>query len=61
MNEADPNEPDWQRTFYGGNYPQLLEIKDIYDPESLFVCPKCVGSERWIKRYSCFAELESVV
>ncbi|KAG6365628.1 hypothetical protein INS49_007239 [Diaporthe citri] len=32
LNEADYNEPNWQETFYGSNYPRLLSIKRKYDP-----------------------------
>ncbi|KAG0264032.1 hypothetical protein DFQ27_001507 [Actinomortierella ambigua] len=45
--EADPNEPDWQQAFFGTHYPRLLSVVDKYDPQGLFVCRRCVGSERW--------------
>lgn len=44
-NEADYFEPDWQRTFWGENYPRLLEVKRRYDPENLFRVHHGVGSE----------------
>jgi FAD/FMN-containing dehydrogenase len=44
VNETDYFEPDWQKAFWGENYPRLLEIKRRYDPEGLFVCHHCVGS-----------------
>ncbi|EOO01028.1 putative isoamyl alcohol oxidase protein [Phaeoacremonium minimum UCRPA7] len=47
MNEADFNDPDWKVDFYGENYPRLLAIKEYHDPESLFYCPTCVGSDKW--------------
>ncbi|KAI9741759.1 MAG: hypothetical protein M1834_000145 [Cirrosporium novae-zelandiae] len=48
-NEADFNQPDWQRLFYGlKNYKTLLKIKQAYDPESLFYNLKAVGSEVWV-------------
>jgi FAD/FMN-containing dehydrogenase len=47
VNETDYFEPDWQRSFWGENYPKLLRIKQKYDPEGLFVCHHCVGSEAW--------------
>lgn len=28
--------PDWQKSFWGVNYPRLLQIKKKYDPEGLF-------------------------
>ena len=47
MNEADPNEPNWQEAFWGSNYPRLLEIKRKIDPDDVLWCHPCVGSERW--------------
>jgi FAD/FMN-containing dehydrogenase len=45
VNEADYFEPDWQRSFWGENYPKLAQIKRKYDPDGLFTCHHCVGSE----------------
>ncbi|KAG0251230.1 hypothetical protein DFQ27_008910 [Actinomortierella ambigua] len=53
VNEADPNEPDWQRSFFGSNYPRLRVLKHKYDPKGLFVCRKCVGSEDWDNDLMC--------
>lgn len=53
LNEADPNEPDWQQSFFGKNYPRLLEIKKKYDSDGLFYCNKCVGSEFWNNDGNC--------
>ncbi|KAL1868863.1 hypothetical protein VTK73DRAFT_3443 [Phialemonium thermophilum] len=50
INEANPWEPDWQRTFWGDNYPRLLQIKRAVDPEDVFWCTPCVGSEGWEER-----------
>ena len=47
MNEADPDEPDFQKSFYGSNYDRLLEIKKKYDPNSMFYAKTGVGSDRW--------------
>ncbi|KAH8656592.1 hypothetical protein BGZ60DRAFT_518731 [Tricladium varicosporioides] len=47
VNEADPNEPNWQQAFWGSNYDKLLEIKRKVDPGDVFWCQPCVGSERW--------------
>ncbi len=44
-NEADYFEPDWQTTFWGENYPRLLEVKRRYDPDNLFRVHHGVGSE----------------
>lgn len=47
VNEADANEPNFQQTFWGDNYPRLLEIKRRVDPQDVFWCTPCVGNERW--------------
>ncbi len=44
-NEADYFQESWQHNFWGKCYPQLLRIKQKYDPEGLFKCHHCVGSE----------------
>ena len=44
-NEADYFEPDWQTSFWGPNYPRLLDIKRKYDPANLFRVHHGVGSE----------------
>ncbi len=45
VNETDYHQPDWQRSFWGSNYPRLLEIKHAYDPGNLFRVHHGVGSE----------------
>ncbi|KDQ10549.1 hypothetical protein BOTBODRAFT_190389 [Botryobasidium botryosum FD-172 SS1] len=45
MNEADAGEPEWQKTFWGDNYPRLLAIKSKYDPSGVLTCRKCVGDD----------------
>ena len=47
VNEAFPDQPDWQRTFWGGNYARLLAIKRRVDPRGVFWCKVCVGGEEW--------------
>ncbi|KAI5083692.1 hypothetical protein GOP47_0003435 [Adiantum capillus-veneris] len=47
LNEADVNEPNWQDAFYGQHYNRLKAIKERLDPEGLFTCTNCVGSELW--------------
>lgn len=46
-NEADVREPDFQQTLFGTNYPRLLHVKKLYDPDDLFIVSAGVGSERW--------------
>jgi hypothetical protein len=45
--ESDFFEPDWQRSFWGANYPRLAEVKRKYDPAGLFCVHHGVGSEAW--------------
>lgn len=45
--EADYMQPDWQETFWGDNYAELLSIKQKYDPYELFYVHHGVGSEGW--------------
>ena len=45
--ESNFFEPDWQRSFWGSNYPRLLAVKQRYDPDGLFFVHHGVGSERW--------------
>lgn len=44
-NEGYYFEEDWQKQFWGSNYPQLLEVKKKYDPTNLFHVHHGVGSE----------------
>jgi hypothetical protein len=55
MNEANPNEPDWQQKFFGTMeiYNQLKSIKNAVDPNGLFVCKNCVGSDDWSDDLNC--------
>lgn len=47
INEADFQQADWQKTFFGTNYGKLLGIKKKYDPEGLLYATVAVGSEAW--------------
>ncbi|KAG0222340.1 hypothetical protein BGW41_006061 [Actinomortierella wolfii] len=53
QSEADPNEPNFERNFFGANYPRLKQLKHKYDPRGLFVCRRCVGSEDWNSDEMC--------
>lgn len=48
VNECDPTEPNQPETFWGSNYARLLKIKRRWDPQGVFWCSICVGSEDWI-------------
>jgi FAD/FMN-containing dehydrogenase len=45
--ESSYFQPDWQRAYWGANYPRLLAAKARYDPTGLFFARHGVGSERW--------------
>ncbi|KAI1811657.1 hypothetical protein GGS20DRAFT_578909 [Poronia punctata] len=47
MNEANFEQPNWQRELYGDNYAQLKKVKSLYDPSGLFYSRTGVGSEEW--------------
>ena len=38
-------EPQWKKVFFGSHYDRLLSIKHKVDPQNLFTCNRCVGSD----------------
>ncbi|TPX57014.1 hypothetical protein PhCBS80983_g04121 [Powellomyces hirtus] len=53
FNEADASEPNWRDLFWGAHYERLLKIKTRWDPNGLFYCFRCVGSDRWQDDGNC--------
>ena len=47
VSESDYFRTDWQRAFWGSNYPRLAQVKRKYDPDGLFFVHHGVGSEAW--------------
>ncbi|KAF1808813.1 FAD-binding domain-containing protein [Eremomyces bilateralis CBS 781.70] len=47
QNEANAFDPNFQQEFWGSNYPRLLKAKRQFDPNDVFWCRSCAGSERW--------------
>lgn len=47
VNEVDPTEPSWHEALYGANYDRLLELKKEWDPQGVFWCKHCIGSDLW--------------
>jgi FAD/FMN-containing dehydrogenase len=45
VSESDFFQQRWQETYWGPNYPKLLQIKRRYDPDGLFTVRHGVGSE----------------
>jgi Berberine and berberine like len=42
QNYVDPDLRDWQRDYYGANYPWLRLVKATLDPASLFQFPQSI-------------------
>jgi hypothetical protein len=53
VNEAFAYEPNFQKTFFGSNYPRLYSIKQKWDPAGLFTARRMVGSEDWDDQGLC--------
>ena len=47
VSETNFFESNWQRSFWGANYPRLQVVKATYDPDGLFFVHHGVGSEGW--------------
>lgn len=47
VSESNYFNREWQREFFGGNYPRLRAIKRGYDPDGLFFVHHGVDSEDW--------------
>lgn len=47
VSESNYFERDWQRSFWGANYPRLAAAKRRYDPDGLFFVHHGVGSDEW--------------
>lgn len=50
LNEADFQQPDWKRAFYGANYDRLDAVKAKYDPLDRFYALGALGSDLWVER-----------
>ncbi|KAE8378012.1 hypothetical protein BDV26DRAFT_292614 [Aspergillus bertholletiae] len=46
-NEANAYQPGFQSAFWGENYQRLLQVKQLVDPDNLFVSRLGVGSDMW--------------
>jgi FAD/FMN-containing dehydrogenase len=47
VSESDYFQEDWQKVFWGANYPRLAAVKRKYDPDGLFFVHHGVGSAAW--------------
>jgi hypothetical protein len=41
------NEPNWQESFWGPNYPKLLKLRQKWDPAGVFYTQTTPGTEQW--------------
>lgn len=53
INESNYFDPNWIQNNYGTHYSRLLNIKDREDPNGLFTCHHCVGSQDWNAKGTC--------
>jgi hypothetical protein len=47
LNEAHWSEPNWQKSFWGSNYPRLAQLKTKYDPDGVFWVSPGINAEQW--------------
>ena len=47
VSESSFFQTDWQRAYWGANYPRPRTAKARYDPDGLFFVHHGVGSEDW--------------
>jgi hypothetical protein len=45
VDEANSYELHWKEVFWGSNYKKLLKVKQRIDPQKLFVCNRCLGTD----------------
>ncbi|KAI9375101.1 hypothetical protein BJX61DRAFT_200869 [Aspergillus egyptiacus] len=48
QNEANYQQPNWKKTFFGSNYCRLAKVKAKWDPENFFYVLKGVSSDAWV-------------
>ena len=54
IHETDYDDKDWIQSQWGNaTYAALKALKEKYDPEGLFICHHCVGSEVWSTDGNC--------
>ncbi|EIW57345.1 FAD-binding domain-containing protein [Trametes versicolor FP-101664 SS1] len=53
FNEASPFEPDFKQAFFGSHYDRLRAIKEVYDPQDLFIVTEGVASDEWDSTLNC--------
>jgi len=54
IHETDYDDEEWQQSQWGdATYAALKAIKYKYDPQGLFICHHCVGSDDWSEDGNC--------
>jgi len=55
--ESSYNMPGWKNRIFGSNYDRLAEIKQTYDPNSVFWCRQCIGDDNTEELINSLPEL----
>ncbi|KAI5459624.1 hypothetical protein BGZ63DRAFT_473334 [Mariannaea sp. PMI_226] len=50
INEANYMDPNYLVNFWGTMRPTLEAIKQKYDPNNIFYCVTCIGSDQWYEK-----------
>jgi len=59
MSESDYIEPNRPQSFHGSKYARLYDLKQTWDPDSVFYAQNAVGSEDWAMSEDLLGHLPS--
>merc|ERR1712176_1713399 len=55
--ESSYSMPGWKTRIFGSNYDRLAQIKQTYDPNSVFWCRQCIGDDNTEELINSLPEL----